>query len=47
MLQPQMNTDEHRLKEITKKIIGCVYIVANTLGNGYMERVYKTPWPMS
>jgi GxxExxY protein len=36
-----MNTDEHRLNEITEKIIKCVYVVANTLGNGFLEKVYE------
>jgi GxxExxY protein len=40
-MKPQMNTDERRLNEITEKIIGCVYIVGNTLGNGFLERVYE------
>ena len=36
-----MNADEHRLNEITERIIKCVYIVANTLGNGFLEKVYE------
>ena len=36
-----MNTDEHRLNEITERIIKCVYIVANTLGTGFLEKVYE------
>jgi GxxExxY protein len=36
-----MNTDEHGLNEITEKIIRCVYVVANTLGSGFLERVYE------
>jgi GxxExxY protein len=36
-----MNTDEHRLNEITENIIRCVYAVANTLGNGFLEKVYE------
>jgi GxxExxY protein len=40
-MEPQMNTDEHRLNEITERIIGCVYVVANTLGNGFLEKVYE------
>jgi GxxExxY protein len=36
-----MNTDEHRLNEITEIIIKCVYRVANTLGNGFLEKVYE------
>jgi GxxExxY protein len=40
-MEPQMNTDEHRLNEITEIIIKCVYRVANTLGNGFLEKVYE------
>jgi GxxExxY protein len=38
-----MNADEHRfeLNRITKQIIGCVYRVSNTLGCGFLERVYE------
>jgi len=41
MMEPQMNTDEHRLNEITEIIIKYVYRVANTLGNGFLEKVYE------
>lgn len=27
--------------QITETIIGCAYTVANTLGNGYLEKVYE------
>jgi GxxExxY protein len=40
-MEPQMNTDEHRLNGITERIIRCVYVVANTLGNGFLEKVYE------
>jgi GxxExxY protein len=42
-MEPQMNADEHRLKldQITEKIIGCAYTVANTLGCGFLEKVYE------
>src|SRR4051812_10657248 len=36
-----MNTDTQRLNEITEKIIGCAYDVANGLGSGYLEKVYE------
>jgi len=29
------------LDEITEKIIGCVYEVGNTLGSGFVEKVYE------
>lgn len=28
-------------EEITEKIIGCAYMVANTLGAGFLEKVYE------
>ena len=38
-----MNADERRLKldKITRRIIGCVYRVANSLGAGFLEKVYE------
>lgn len=34
-----MNTDE--INEITERIIGCVYAVSNSLGCGFLEKVYE------
>ena len=38
-----MNADGPGLKlnEITEKIIGCAYTVSNTLGCGFLEKVYE------
>lgn len=36
-----MNADERRLNEITERIIGCAYKVSNTLGSGFLEKVYE------
>ena len=38
-----MNGDERRLKldKITERIIGCIYKVSNTLGSGFLEKVYE------
>jgi GxxExxY protein len=36
-----MNADENRLNEITERVIGCAYVVANTLGTGFVEKVYE------
>ena len=36
-----MNADERRLNEITERIIGCAYDVANGLGCGFLEKVYE------
>jgi GxxExxY protein len=40
-LEPQINADERRLNELTQKIIGCAYTVANGLGAGFLEKVYE------
>ena len=38
-----MNADERRerLNELSEKIIGCAFKVANTLGSGFLEKVYE------
>ncbi len=38
-----MNTDERRYSEneITERIIGCAFRVSNTLGSGFLEKVYE------
>lgn len=36
-----MDTDEHRLNSIAERIIGCSYTVANSLGHGFLEKVYQ------
>jgi GxxExxY protein len=41
-----MNADEihkrrHELDGVTEKIIGCIYRVSNTLGSGFLEKVYE------
>jgi GxxExxY protein len=38
-----MNADERREEwnRITERIIGCAYTVANTLGCGFLEKVYE------
>jgi GxxExxY protein len=46
-----MNTDEHRWKEakgaswehdaLTESVLGCAFKVANTLGPGFLEKVYE------
>jgi GxxExxY protein len=35
-----MNADERRLRPIAARIIGSAYRVANTLGSGFLEKVY-------
>jgi len=41
-----MNTDEHRsdqkeINELTEKVIRCAFTVSNTLGCGFLEKVYE------
>ena len=36
-----MNADEDRLNQLTERIIGCAYTVTNTLGAGFLEKVYE------
>src|SRR3982751_2510632 len=40
-LEPPMNADEHRWDSVTERIIGCAYRVSNTLGCGFLEKVYE------
>ena len=42
VISVQINMDEKYLhKEITSKIINCFYTVYNTLGYGFLEKVYE------
>jgi GxxExxY protein len=36
-----MNADKHRLNQITERIIGCAFAVSNSLGCGFLEKVYE------
>ncbi len=38
-MEPQMHTDN--LNVVTEKIIGAAYMVGNTLGSGFLEKVYE------
>ena len=40
-MEPPMNADKRRLDDITRKIIGCSYVVGNKLGPGFLEKVYE------
>lgn len=42
MNEPQMNTDERRLNQITERIIGFAYEIGNSLGGGFLEKCYET-----
>jgi GxxExxY protein len=39
----RMNTDEStdELNEASRRVLGCAFIVANTLGCGFVEKVYE------
>ncbi len=36
-----MNTDRPERDAISERIIGCAFTVANTLGSGFLEKVYE------
>jgi GxxExxY protein len=36
-----MNADQQRLNQITERIIGGAFTVSNTLGCGFLEKVYE------
>jgi hypothetical protein len=36
-----MDADRNRLDEISERIIGCAFTVANALGAGFLEKVYE------
>ncbi len=41
MVQPQMDTDEHGLNEITFSVNGCAMDVINQVGHGFHEKIYE------
>ena len=36
-----MNTDEHGFAALTEQVLGAVFEVSNTLGAGFLEKVYQ------
>ncbi len=40
-MEPQINTDEHRLNELSFQINGCAMDVLNTVGHGFHEKIYE------
>ena len=36
-----MNADASRLNRLSEQVIGCSFAVANTLGVGFLEKVYE------
>ena len=41
-----MHADQRRFNKLTETIIGCSYTVANTLGRGFVEKVYANALAM-
>jgi GxxExxY protein len=36
-----MNTDERRFDTLTERVLGAVFEVSNTLGAGFLEKIYE------
>jgi GxxExxY protein len=36
-----MHTDKAALRELSERIIGCAFVVLNSLGAGFLEKVYE------
>ncbi len=36
-----MHADEGRLNEVSRALIGCAFTVLNTLGAGFLEKIYE------
>ena len=34
-------TGNEELNQLTRKVIGCLYTVSNTLGGGFLEKIYQ------
>lgn len=39
-MEPPLNADNAALDRLSERIIGCAFTVSNTLGVGFLERVY-------
>ena len=39
--QPQMHADKTEVNRMSERIIGCAFQVLNTLGAGFLEKVYE------
>ncbi len=40
-MELQINAEEHRLNELSEKVIGAAFEVSNVLGTGFLEKVYE------
>jgi len=36
-----MGLSQDQINEVTERVIGCAYTVSNSLGSGYLEKVYE------
>ena len=36
-----MNANEDMVNDLSRLVIGCALVVANTLGSGFVEKVYE------
>ena len=43
VIKPQINADMEKngMKQLTEKVIQCAFAVSNTLGCGFLEKVYE------
>ncbi len=39
--QPRMDADEERINTLSEHVIGCAFQVLNTLGSGFLEKIYE------
>jgi hypothetical protein len=49
-IEPQntrMHANEERINALSNRIIGCALKVQQTLGIGFLEKVYETRWRMN
>ena len=35
------NREKNNMKQLTEKVIQCAFTVSNTLGSGFLEKVYE------
>ena len=47
MKNKQMHADEIALNRVSERIIGCAFTVLNSLGAGFLEKVYENALDMS
>jgi GxxExxY protein len=40
-MSPVSDAERKRINDLADRIVGCAYTVANTLGSGFLEKVYE------